>query len=107
MTEKRGLIPMLRKIHARHVIWVLFMALISVLLFVGNDYSKRLEATEEWVNEQNGHLKKIDADQKSVIDMLDEIRIEQKEQRKLNEKILIQQTKLTTDIHWLKKELDK
>jgi hypothetical protein len=101
-----GMIGVLRKIHPRHVIWVLFVTLIATLLFVGRGYSQRLEAVEAWKQEQNGHLQELDTDQKAILQTLQEIRAEQTEQRLTNQEMLIRQEKLATDVKWIKHFID-
>lgn len=58
----RGLLVILKYIHPRHVIWVLLVALMALLAFIGKEYDKRLEAVEIHKKEQNGHLQHMRED---------------------------------------------
>lgn len=60
MSDGEGLVGIFRKIHPRHVIWGLLVALFTLVAFVGKQYHNRLEALEGYKKEQNGHLRHID-----------------------------------------------
>lgn len=72
---------LLKKIHQRHVIWFLLVALFSLIAFVGKQYNTRLEGLEEYKGIQNGHLhqidlrlEKIDTKQQGMVEDLKDIK---------------------------------
>ena len=55
-----GLLDIIKKVHPRHVIWALLMAIFCLLAFIGKKYDTRLEGLEQHRQEQNGRLHSID-----------------------------------------------
>ena len=55
-----GFLGILRKVHPRHVIWGLLVAIFCLLAFIGKKYDTRLEGLEQYRREQNGKLHAID-----------------------------------------------
>lgn len=95
LAEKRkpdsGVIPMIRRIHPRHVIWALFVGLCAILGVQGKQYISRLEAIEAadrgqddrfqvYQKTQNGHLHSIDL---QLTEMKTEQRFMKEEQRNM------------------------
>lgn len=54
------MLEILKRVHPRHVIWFLLVALFTLIAFVGKQYNTRLEGLEEYKSIQNGHLGQID-----------------------------------------------
>ena len=87
MSNSEGLTGILRKIHPRHIIWFLLLALGALVGAQGRSYIARLDSLEdrhdkekqtfeEYRKVQNGHLHSIDVH-------LEAVRGEQRTQREI------------------------
>jgi cell division protein FtsB len=65
-----------RKVHPRHVIWILLVALIGLLAFIGKHYDSRLHAVEDHIETQNGHLQNLVTEQRELKTHVEWIRVE-------------------------------
>jgi hypothetical protein len=87
----QSIVPLLRRIHPRYVIWCLMLALFALIGAIGRYYAGRLDAVEvkdtqqheefrAYQKTQNGHLHQIDL-------RLERIESGQQYQREMIEKI--------------------
>ena len=67
-----------KRVHPRHVIWFLLVAIFGMLAWVGNSYADRMDAVEDWKREQNGHLRDISSEMRHIGGNVQEIRTEQR-----------------------------